>query len=47
MHGQTTFKQKILFYNKFIMYLYMFRVLCDHHQEVNIELYSNCYRHSL
>jgi len=27
---------KILFYNKFIKCLYMFRVLCAHHQEVKI-----------
>jgi len=26
----------ILFYNKFIMYLYMFRALCAHHQEVKL-----------
>jgi len=25
---------KILFYNKFIIRLYMFRALCAHHQEV-------------
>ena len=25
---------KILLYNKFIKHLYMFRVLCAHHQEV-------------
>jgi len=25
---------KILFYNKFIISLYMFRALCAHHQEV-------------
>jgi len=29
-----------LFYNKFIMRLYMFRALCAHHQEVKIVLYS-------
>jgi len=27
---------KMLFYNKFIKRLYMFRALCDHHQEVKI-----------
>ena len=27
---------KILFYNKFIIRLYMFRELCAHHQEVKI-----------
>jgi len=32
--------QKILFYNKFIIHLYMFRTLCAHHQEVKIVLYS-------
>jgi len=31
---------KILFYNKFIIYLYMFRA---HHQEVKIVLYSIWY----
>jgi len=31
---------KILFYNKFIVGLYMFRAICAHHQAVNIELYS-------
>jgi len=29
---------KILFYNKFVIYLYMFRALCTHHQEVKIVL---------
>jgi len=27
---------KILFYNKFITRLYMFRALCAHHQEVKL-----------
>jgi len=27
---------KILFYNKFIIFLYMFRALCAHHQKFNI-----------
>ena len=27
---------KFLFYNKFIICLYMFRALCAHHQEVKI-----------
>ena len=27
---------KLLFYNKFILFLYMFRVLCAHHQEVKL-----------
>ena len=35
---------KILFYNKFIMCLYMFRALCAHHQEVKIALYSIWYQ---
>jgi len=34
---------KILFYNKFIICLYMFRALCAHHQEVKIVLYSIWY----
>jgi len=37
---------KILFYNKFIILLYMFRALCAHHQEVKIVLYSIWYRHT-
>ena len=36
---------KILFYNKFIIRLYMFRELCAHHQEVKIVLYSIWYHH--
>ena len=35
--------QKILFYNKFIICLYMFRALCAHHQEVKIVLYRIWY----
>ena len=31
---------KILFYNKFIIHLYMFQAPCAHHQEVKIVLYS-------
>ena len=27
---------KFLFYNKFIIFLYMFRALCAHHQEVKL-----------
>ena len=27
---------KILFYNKFIICLYMFQALCDHHLEVKL-----------
>jgi len=37
---------KFLFYNKFIICLYMFRVLCAHHQEVKIVLYSIWYHHT-
>ena len=32
--------------NKFIIFLYMFRALCAHHQEVRIVLYSIWYRHT-
>jgi len=38
---------KILFYNKFIIRLYMFRTLCAHHQEVKIVLYSIWYHHTV
>jgi len=32
---------KILFYNKFIMCLYMFRALCAHHRELEyVEAYN-------
>jgi len=37
---------KILFYNKFIIRLYLFRELCAHHQEVEIVLYSMWYHHT-
>jgi len=37
---------QILFYNKFIKFLYMFRALCAHHQEVKIVLYSIWYHHT-
>jgi len=37
---------KIVFYNKFIIRLYMFRALCAHHQEVKIVLYSIWYHHT-
>ena len=37
---------KILFYNKFIKCLYMFRALCAHHLEVKIVLYSIWYHHT-
>jgi len=33
----------VLFYNKFIKCLYMFRALCVHHQEVITVLYSIWY----
>ena len=35
--------QNIVFYKKFIKRFYMFRVLCAHHQEVKIVLYSIWY----
>ena len=35
---------KFLFYNKFIICLYMFRALCAQHQEVKIVLYSIWYQ---
>jgi len=37
---------KILFYNKFIIRLYMFRALCAHHQGVKIVLYNILYHHT-
>jgi len=37
---------KFLFYNKFIICLYMFPALCAHHQEVKIVLYSIWYHHT-
>jgi len=37
---------KILFYNKFIICLYMFRALCSQYQEVKIVLYSVWYHHT-
>ena len=37
---------KILFYNKFISCLYMFRAPCVHRQEVKIVLYSLWYHHT-
>ena len=51
-HAQGEFQQltnlmhKILFYNKFIKCLYMFRAPCAHHQEVKFVLYSVWYRHT-
>ena len=38
--------RKILFYNKFIICLYMLQALCVHHQEVKIVLYSIWYHHT-
>ena len=37
---------KILFYNKFIICPYMFRVICAHHQEVKTVLYSIWYHYT-
>ena len=37
---------KILFYNMFIICLYMFRVLRAYHQEAKIVLYSIWYHHT-
>jgi len=37
---------KIIFYNKFIICLCLFRALCANHQEVKIVLYSIWYRHT-
>jgi hypothetical protein len=37
---------KFLFYNKFIICLYMFRALCAHHQEVKIVLKGMWYHHT-
>jgi len=39
-------KHKILFHNKFILFLYMFRALCAYHQEVKIVLCSILYHHT-
>jgi len=35
-----------LFYNKFILYLHMFRAPCAHRQKVKIVLYSLYYHHT-
>ena len=35
-----------MFYNKFIICLYMFPALCDHHQEVKIVLYCIWYHYT-
>jgi hypothetical protein len=42
----TNLMHKLLFYNKFIIRLYMFRAPCAHYQEVKIVLYSIWYRHT-
>jgi len=34
---------KFVFYNKFIIFLYMFRAICVHHHQVKIVLYSIWY----
>ena len=44
--GVKRLMYKFLFYNKFIICLYMFRALCAHHQEVKIILYSIWYHHT-
>ena len=36
-----------LFYDKFVIRLYMFRALCAHHQEVKIVLYGIWNHHTL
>jgi len=38
--------QKFMFHNNFIIFFYMFRALCAHHQEVTIVLYSIWYHHT-
>jgi len=38
---------KFFFYNEFIIYLYMFRALCAHHQEVKTVLYSIWYQYTV
>ena len=38
--------KKVLFYNKFISCLYMFRAKCVHRQKVKIVLYSLWYHHT-
>jgi len=35
---------KILFYSKFIIFLYVLQALCAHHREIKIVLYSIWYR---
>jgi len=38
---------KFLFYNKYIICLYMFRALCAHHHNFKMVLYSIWYHHIL
>jgi len=38
---------KFLFYKEIIIFFYMFRALCAHHQGVKIALYGIWYRHTL
>jgi len=45
--GVKGLMHKFLFYNRFIIFLYMFRALCAHHQEVKIVLYNIWYHHTL
>ena len=42
----TNLMHKFLFYNKFILCIYMFRAVCAHHQEVKIVLYCIWYHHT-
>jgi len=42
----TNLIHKFFFYNKFIICLYMFRVLCAQRQEAKIALYSIWYHHA-
>jgi hypothetical protein len=44
--GAKELMHKFLFYNKFIIFPYMFRALSSHHQEVKIVLYSIWYHHT-
>ena len=44
--GGSRLMHKILFYNKYISSLYMFRAPCVHRQEVKIVLYNLWYHHT-
>jgi len=46
MSELTNLIHKFLFHNRFTVFLYMFRALRTHHQEVKIVLYSICYHHT-